>query len=88
MLEKLFHALWQKESVRHPHPFLQGMYLNFGGFSTFWSEPAGCLDAFFSLIIMLFAVAFNGFDLREFFSVCFLEGFVEFPAFGLALQLL
>ena len=40
MLEKLFRALWQKESVRHPHPFLQGMYLNFGGFSTFSLEPA------------------------------------------------
>ena len=53
MLEKLFHALWQKESVRHPHPFLQGMYLNFGGFSTFSSEPAGCLDAFFSFICSL-----------------------------------
>ena len=26
MLEKLFR---EKESVRHPHPFLQGMYLNF-----------------------------------------------------------
>ena len=33
--------------------FLQGMYLNFGGFSTFSSEPAGCLDAFFSLICSL-----------------------------------
>ena len=53
ILEKLFHALWQKESVRHPHPFLQGMYLNFGGFSAFSSEPAGCLDAFFSLICSL-----------------------------------
>ena len=69
--------------MRHAHPFLQGIYLNFSGFSTFSSEPADRLDVFFSLISSSQWHSMFG----EVFLV-FLDGFIEIPAFGLALQLL
>ncbi len=66
MFEKLFRALWQKESVRHPHPALQALYLAWLGFSP--SEVRGNWDFFFLRGCYL-AVAFNIFDFGEIFFV-------------------